>query len=335
MFFVRRTLPAALACAACALFTASASADTVVDTGIATGPDSTVCQWGYPDTATFGQLIEPPAVDTVLDSFSFYAIQGTDLPASITYRAFVYEWGASRPEGAALWQSPGPQQIDITTADHTNPQELFVQTEGVQLEADKRYVIFVSVSLDYESNTDGDLACFQFAETEYLPGELVFNNDAGNEAEWFEFFWSGWPNDRDLAFRAAFSAPAVEPQPDPVYAFDGFYAPVDNRDASGNYVLNAVRAGAAIPVRFSLGGDQGLDVFADGYPRSTAIPCDSQAEVDGVEQTVEAGVSGLSYAAGTGTYTYVWKTDRAWDGCRQLIVKFDDGQVQRANFKFG
>ncbi len=120
------------------------------------------------------------------------------------------------------------------------------------------------------------------------------------------------------------------------YDFDGFYAPVNNKDASGhNYILNAVKAGSAIPVKFSLGGDHGLDVFEAGYPRSQVIECNSRREVDGIEETVTAGASSLSYAAGTDTYNYVWKTDKSWeDTCRQLVVKFDDGTTARANFKF-
>jgi hypothetical protein len=119
------------------------------------------------------------------------------------------------------------------------------------------------------------------------------------------------------------------------YTFDGFYAPVNNKDASGNFVLNAVKAGSAIPVKFSLGGDYGLDVFEAGYPRSQVVECSSQAEVDGVEQTVNAGASSLSYAAGSDTYNYVWKTDKSWaDSCRQLVVKFNDGTTARANFTF-
>jgi len=116
----------------------------------------------------------------------------------------------------------------------------------------------------------------------------------------------------------------------PGYAFTGFFSPVDNLPT-----VNLVSAGRAIPVKFSLGGDQGLDVFADGYPRSEQIACDSTAAVDGVEETVTAGGSSLSYDAANDIYTYVWKTDKTWTGtCRQLVLRFDDGSSQRANFKF-
>jgi predicted extracellular nuclease len=113
------------------------------------------------------------------------------------------------------------------------------------------------------------------------------------------------------------------------YDFSGFFQPVDNPP-----VLNAVSAGRAIPVRFSLHGDQGLDVLAPGFPRSQQIVCGSDAPVDGIEETVTAGSGSLSYDAASDTYTYVWKTDRAWAStCRQLAVKLDDGTTHRANFK--
>jgi len=114
------------------------------------------------------------------------------------------------------------------------------------------------------------------------------------------------------------------------YTFGGFLQPVDNLPT-----VNGVAAGRAVPVKFSLGGDQGLDIFEDGYPRSQAIACNSSATVDGIEQTVTAGGSALTYDPSSGQYTYVWKTDKAWAGsCRQLVLKLRDGSYQRANFQF-
>jgi hypothetical protein len=123
------------------------------------------------------------------------------------------------------------------------------------------------------------------------------------------------------------------PEPETVYDFDGFFQPVENRDAGGSLILNRVQAGSAIPLKFRLGGDYGLNVFADGSPKSQTITCGDNAEVNGIDQTVNAGGSSLQYDAATGVYTYVWKTAKAWeDTCRQLVVTFDDGQTERANF---
>ncbi len=112
------------------------------------------------------------------------------------------------------------------------------------------------------------------------------------------------------------------------YAFGGFRPPVDAMP-----VVNTVKAGSAVPVKFTLGGDQGLGIFADGYPKSQQMPCGSNSIFDGIEQTASAGSMTLSYDTSTQEYTYVWKTDKAWaKSCQQLVLSFADGSVARANF---
>lgn len=119
------------------------------------------------------------------------------------------------------------------------------------------------------------------------------------------------------------------------YDWAGFFSPVNNTE-----VLNLAKAGSAIPVKFSLGGDMDFEVFyeeANGstYPKSGDMACNSTDPVDAIEQTVTANSSGLTYEATTDRYTYVWKTNDGWAGtCRQLMLKLDDGRVYRANFKF-
>ena len=115
-----------------------------------------------------------------------------------------------------------------------------------------------------------------------------------------------------------------------IYAFSGFFSPVDNPPA-----LNTMKAGAAVPVRFSLGGDRGLAVFAAGYPTSERIACASSFPLDPVEETTTAGASSLAYDAVTGQYRYTWKTDKAWaNSCRQLVVRLADGTDHTALFRF-
>jgi len=115
-----------------------------------------------------------------------------------------------------------------------------------------------------------------------------------------------------------------------VYSFSGFFRPVDNIPT-----LNLAKAGSAIPVKFSLSGNQGLSIFATGYPKWQKINCDTSVPLDIIEETVTAGSSSLSYDPIADRYVYVWKTDRAWAGtCRQLIVRLDDGTDHIANFKF-
>ncbi|HUG10852.1 MAG TPA: PxKF domain-containing protein, partial [Opitutaceae bacterium] len=67
-------------------------------------------------------------------------------------------------------------------------------------------------------------------------------------------------------------------------SFAGFFAPVDNPP-----IQNTVKAGAAVPVKFSLGGDYGLSIFASGYPVSQSVACESGAPSDAIDETVTAG----------------------------------------------
>jgi hypothetical protein len=119
------------------------------------------------------------------------------------------------------------------------------------------------------------------------------------------------------------------------YAFSGFLAPVDGGAGSSPPVLNKMQPGAAVPVKFSLGGDQGMAILASGSPSSRQISCDNGATVDPIETTTNAVASGLTYHAGSGTYTYVWKTDKNWAAtCRRLTVRLIDGTTHTADFSF-
>jgi hypothetical protein len=114
------------------------------------------------------------------------------------------------------------------------------------------------------------------------------------------------------------------------FQFSGFFPPVNNPP-----VINTVKAGSAVPLKFSLNGNQGLNIFAIGYPQSQVITCDSRSPLGGIEKTVTAGSSSLSYDASTDQYVYVWKTKKAWAGrCRQVVIKFINGSSHVAHFKF-
>jgi len=105
-----------------------------------------------------------------------------------------------------------------------------------------------------------------------------------------------------------------------IWDWNGFFRPVDNKDADGDYVLNQAKAGSAIPIKFSLDGPpvpgsntgQGPSVFAAGYPASNVITCGSSDEVDAIEETATAGSSTLTYDPVADQYVYVWKTLKDW-----------------------
>jgi hypothetical protein len=115
-----------------------------------------------------------------------------------------------------------------------------------------------------------------------------------------------------------------------LYNFTGFFPPINNLP-----VLNTVNAGRAIPVKFSLNGYKGMNIFAPNSPASGPIMCNSSDPAIVLQDTETAGGSSLSYDAGSDQYVYVWKTSASWAGtCRQLVVQLNDGSIHRANFKF-
>jgi len=114
------------------------------------------------------------------------------------------------------------------------------------------------------------------------------------------------------------------------YRFTGFFQPVDNMPA-----VNLAKAGSAIPMKFSLGGYQGLSIFAAGYPSSIPVGCDTSQPAGQIEETVNAGASSLRYDATIDRYTYVWKTNKSWAGtCRLFVMRLDDGSKHSARFRF-
>ena len=113
---------------------------------------------------------------------------------------------------------------------------------------------------------------------------------------------------------------------DVVYAYSGFFQPIAN-----NGVFNEVKAGSAVPVKFSLGGEQGLGVL-DGAPLVTQIVCSAGT----VQQTAPVtSTPGLRYDPIADQYSYVWKTDSGYAGtCQKLTVQLTDGTSHSALFTF-
>jgi hypothetical protein len=114
-----------------------------------------------------------------------------------------------------------------------------------------------------------------------------------------------------------------------IYKFAGFFQPLKNPPT-----VNFVKAGQVIQVKFSLTGDQGLNIFAAGYPKIQFVSCITASPISSTQITA-AGNSGLSYDPTTDQYQFGWKTNKGWAGmCGVLQVKFNDGTTQTALFKF-
>jgi hypothetical protein len=111
-----------------------------------------------------------------------------------------------------------------------------------------------------------------------------------------------------------------------VPVFSGFFAPVSMDEE------NIAQPGQAIPVKFSLGGDFGLDVVTSTrfVPEGT-----STSFVGDPIDAVAVGGTGLSYNAGSDQYTYVWKTTKAMSlKTGRFELTLTDGTVHTFNVTF-
>jgi hypothetical protein len=214
---------------------------------------------------------------------------------------FVISASNNAGRGGADPENPGRNPIAITTPGWYTLQHSFHNDGSGVLAVDLSIITPNGTTLHTWSLSD--------------PTDVIGATVGGNRYGWFatnEFPYLAIDNTRLLA----------------AWPFAGFYSPVNN-DA-----LNTVKAGAAVPVKFSLGGDRGLAIMATGSPSSQTVNCDTGDPVDAIEETVTAGGSSLSYDTATSTYVYVWKTQKAWAGtCRELTVELIDGTTHTATFK--
>lgn len=109
-----------------------------------------------------------------------------------------------------------------------------------------------------------------------------------------------------------------------IYNWNGFLSPTQNPPA-----FNTVKAGTTATLKFTLGGDFGVNVFASGFPVTRQINCSTGAR-KGSSVAIPAP-SSLTFASGT--YTYSWRTAKGKAGqCRELVMTLNDGTTHTARF---
>jgi len=114
------------------------------------------------------------------------------------------------------------------------------------------------------------------------------------------------------------------------YVFNGFSSPVD-----GSGVLNVVKAGRAIPLKWRLTDASGAPVTSLTTATVTmqSLDCSLGTTTDLVEETF-AGGSGLQNL-GNGYYQLNWKTPSSYAGsCKTMRLDLGEGLVHTALFKF-
>jgi MBG domain-containing protein len=108
--------------------------------------------------------------------------------------------------------------------------------------------------------------------------------------------------------------------------FSGFFLPVRNLP-----VVNVVNAGSTVPLKFSIGGFQGLNIL-QGPPTSVDVPCFAGSS----KSTVQPGLPASNGLTAVGAqYSYNWRTEPSWAGtCRKVVLTLVDGSTHEALFSF-
>ena len=141
-------------------------------------------------------------------------------------------------------------------------------------------------------------------------------------------------NASDVAGNPATSTVSYEvvEKPDPpLFDFSGFFWPVEDFPE-----VNRWMAGWPVALRFSLGGPEGLDILAPGYPQVAEVECgEGETPAGGEPARSPWWRKGLRYKPRRDRYVFWWRTERHWAGeCRQFVMKLSDGSVHRAEFHF-
>lgn len=209
------------------------------------------------------------------------------------------DWYIDRGSGESLASGA----INVRGAESFSRQSL---TDIRVTEGEFIYLVVDPHTTAYQDTTELDLSISGEPDPPDIDGDGILDNadncpDASNsEQEDTDGDGQGDACDNDL------DGDGVGDACDPLsYNFSGFFAPVNNPPT-----VNAAKAASAIPVKFSLNGDKGLDIFEEGSPSSGRIVTDPDTLLDNIEQTVTAGQSDLQYDATLDQYTYVWKTQK-------------------------
>jgi uncharacterized protein with beta-barrel porin domain len=179
---------------------ASASAQSIINTIPQWDGVQFISSWGVPNTATYGQTITPTAGQTRLSSFTFQLNQTSGTAPQ--YQAFVFQWDATNQRiiGPALFGS------SVFTAPGAGFSPVTINTGNVVLTPGQQYVLFLTTST-VGGQPNSAYRYGSTANTAYTGGQFVFQNNGTNFNQLSTANWSTIA--LDLAFQALVSATNV------------------------------------------------------------------------------------------------------------------------------
>ncbi|MGQ1798923.1 PxKF domain-containing protein [Kocuria oceani] len=292
--------------------------ETITTTFRSTGqPLSVSTQWPGSDvvlslTSPSGRVIDRgiDAADVqheVGPTFESYHLAGGE-PGTWTatlYGAQVAPQG--EPTRLSVWNTPSVNQEPTARFSLSQDRRTITVDAGASTDADGNIIDYLWEFGD-GTTASGSRATHTYTTAGDYLTTLAIRDNGGGEA-----------------FAAANRTVSI-----PEYDFAGFFPPVSPAPA-----LNEVTAGRAVPMKFSLGGDHGLNIVRDGSPTSFEVDCATGATVGPAEKASTPGGRSVTFDRATETYNFVWKTEPGWTRtCRMFEMTLDDGSAHRAMFTF-
>lgn len=211
------------------------------------------------------------------------------------------------PTRLAIWNTPVANQDPVALFSLSQDGRTITVDAGASTDADGNIIDYLWEFGDGTTAAGSRVSHTYAAAGDYLTTLAIRDNSGGE------------------AFTAANHVVTI-----PKYQFAGFFQPVAPAPT-----INEVKAGRAVPMKFSLGGDYGMNIINSGSPTSVQVECPAGAPISAVAETTTPGAGSLSYYPPSGSYNYVWKTDTAWAGtCRTFDLALDDGSSHKATFRF-
>jgi hypothetical protein len=180
---------------------ASAQAQSSINTIVDWNGSASVFDFGLPNTATYGQTITAPLTGSVLTDFSFEL----NVPATCTFKAYVYAWNGIEASGGALYTS------QVLSTAGTGYEQVTINTGNLNLTPGGNYVLFLSAS---ELLTSSGVGGWGTPNGDfYSGGQFVYLNNGTVPSQWTTTSWNqNYFGTGDLAFTADFT---VTPAPEP------------------------------------------------------------------------------------------------------------------------
>lgn len=217
-------------------------------------------------------------------------------------------------EGSIVIQSPA----FTDRADNTRP----AGATGLTVDVDKT---------DPTATFDGSIGSVYFGSVPAAPG-CTATDDVSGPAGCVVTGYSAAVGNHTLTATATDNAgrtsTATQTYTVKAWTTKGFYQPVDMGG-----VLNAVKGGSTVPVKFELFAGTTELTDTDLLTMSAKkVVCTSGAPLDDIEM-VASGSTSLRYDSTGGQFIYNWKTPTGAGSCYQLLMTADDGSTLSALFR--